>query len=259
MKKVKIGRHDVEIYDSIEELPMLRFHKYNKMLLIDAGIGGDLNDFDTRIEKARAYCSIKKNDLAIIELDNLRQTVYFIQSGISPKHLAFCVLIKSINGKIHDDLSDDALQETLKLFSDIPNNEMTAHMEAVKKKIDEELQMYFPDMFDDAAVKEYYDDLKKRTLLVLQQIISGESDDAAEEIHKITLALITYNNPNIFSGPGNVEIQHDKSFEDMCLILSQKLHVHAKSHTVLEFYNAFEYIKKMIKSEKKASTKNKPI
>ena len=55
MKTVKIGERTVEIYDAIDELPMLRFHKYNKMLLVDAGIGSDLQDFDTHIEKAIRY------------------------------------------------------------------------------------------------------------------------------------------------------------------------------------------------------------
>ena len=46
MKKVKLGGHKVEIYDSIDELPMVRFHKYSKMLMVDAGVGSDINDFD---------------------------------------------------------------------------------------------------------------------------------------------------------------------------------------------------------------------
>ena len=55
MKTVKIGERTVEIYDAIDELPMLRFHKYNKMLLVDAGIGSYLQDFETHIEKAIRY------------------------------------------------------------------------------------------------------------------------------------------------------------------------------------------------------------
>ena len=99
MKTVKIGERTVEIYDAIDELPMLRFHKYNKMLLVDAGIGSDLQDFDTHIEKAIRYARSKTPELAAIELDNMRQNVYFIQTGISPKHLAFAVLVKSIDGE----------------------------------------------------------------------------------------------------------------------------------------------------------------
>ena len=52
MRLLQLGKHKVELYDSIEDLPMMRFHKYNKMLLVDAGIGSDLNDFDRHIEKA---------------------------------------------------------------------------------------------------------------------------------------------------------------------------------------------------------------
>ena len=57
MKTVQIKGMNVEIYDSIEDLPILRFHKYNKMLLVDAGVGSDLADFDRHIEKAIRYAA----------------------------------------------------------------------------------------------------------------------------------------------------------------------------------------------------------
>lgn len=250
MRTTKIGEFDVELYDAIDELPMLRFHKYNKMLLIDSGIGSDLQDFDNHIEKATRY--MKKNpELAVIELDNMRQNVFFIQSGISPRHLAFAVLVKSINGNQCNDLSDGALQKIVDKFADIPVNELTAQMEAVKKKIDNELQMYFPQSFDDATVKEYFDELRRRTMLMLDSIIEGDTDDKQREIDEITMLLLTYNRPQSFAGTDNMEIQHDKSFENMCLLIAQHLHVDAKKYTVLEYYNAFEYIKKTLKPTKK--------
>ena len=46
MRKIVLAKHKVELYDSIDELPIVRFHKYNKMLLIDAGVGSDLSDWD---------------------------------------------------------------------------------------------------------------------------------------------------------------------------------------------------------------------
>lgn len=250
MKKVQIGGKEVELFDAIEGLPMVRFHKYNKMLLVDAGIGSDLSDFDTHIEKAMIYVRSKTPELAVTELDNLRQNVYFIQSGISPRHLAFCVLVKSIDGIEQNDLSLEGLQKILETFAEVPNDELTAQMDAVKKKIDEELQLYFPKAFDDSTIKEYYDDLRKRTLLMLQTIIDGDTEDKRAEIDRITILLITYNKPHVFSGTDNAEIQHDKSFENMCLLISQHLHTDAKKYTVLEFYNAFEYIKEMLKPKK---------
>ena len=60
MRNVRIGKHDVMLYTSIDELPMERFHRYNKMLLIDAGIGSDITAFDAHIEKVVRY--IQKGD-----------------------------------------------------------------------------------------------------------------------------------------------------------------------------------------------------
>ena len=41
-----------------------------------------------------------------------------------------------------------------------------------------------------------------------------------------------------------MEVEYDKQFENMCLILSQKLNVQPKGFTVLEYYNAFMFLKK---------------
>lgn len=252
MKNVQIKGMNVELYDSIEDLPIMRFHKYNKMLLVDAGVGSDLSDFDRHIEKVIRYLNSPTPNMATVELENMRQNIYFIQSEVSPRHLAFAVLVKSINGKPRNDLSDDGLQQTMSLFKDVANSEINAHLEAVKKKIDDELRLYFPRLFDDATLKEYYDKLKQRTIVVLRTIIDGRATEAdAKEIDDITAELITYFNPQTFTGSESVEIRHDRQFENMCLILSQNLHVDPKKFTVLEYYNAFEYIKEQAKKANK--------
>ena len=255
MKTVQIKGMNVELYDSIEDLPIIRFNKYNKMLLVDAGVGSDLADFDRHIEKAMRYAGAKTPDLAIAELQNLRQNVYFIQSEISPRYMAFAVLVNSIDGKPCDDLSDDGLQKIINLFANVPHSEITAQLEAVKKKIDDELRLYFPRLFDDATLKEYYDKLKQRTIVVLRTIIDGRATEAdAKEIDDITAELITYFNPQIFSGSDSVEVRQDRQFENMCLILSQNLHVEPKKFTTLEYYNAFEYMKEQARKANKRKT-----
>lgn len=247
MRITTIAGKAVEMYDGIDELPILRFHAYNKMLLIDAGIGSDLSDWDTHIEKTIRFLRSKKPDLAEKELDNLRQNVYFIQTDMSPRYLAFCTLVKSVDGTPYNDMTPDGLKKVLELFADAPNAELTAQLEAVKKKIDDELQMYFPRLFDDATIKEYYDQLKRRTLLMLDAIIHGDETDKRAEIEEITTMLVTYTKPQSFSGSDSMEIAYDKQFENMCLILSQHLHVNPKTFTVMEYYNAFEYIKQATK------------
>lgn len=256
MRTTTIAERAVIMYDAIDELPILRFHAYNKMLLIDAGIGSDLNDWDAHIEKAIRFIRKDKPDLAEKELDNLRQNVYFIQSGISPKHMAFACLVKSVDGTEYNDMTPDGLRKVLELFADAPNAELTAQLEAVKKKIDDEMQLYFPKLFDDATIKEYYDQLKQRTLLMLDAIIQGDDTDKRAEIDQITTLLMTYTHPQSFSGSDSMEIRYDKQFENMCLMLSQHLHVNPKTFTVLEYYNAFEYIKEATKPKNAKAGKN---
>ena len=253
MVKIKIGKHAVEMYDAIDELPIVRFHKYQKLLLIDAGVGSDIVAFDQRTEKMRRYIMDGKTELAQKELENLRQAVFMIQNEISPKHRSFAVLVAKMDGRECSDLTDDALLRLTNELNDVPEKELTAQLEAVKKKIDEELRTYFPVLFADSTVKEYYDLLKKRTLAVLQNIIDGvENPDRTPEIEKLTTALITYSNPKTFSGTESAEIQFDRQFENICLVLSEQLHVKPKEYSVLEFYNAFDFVQERAKQAEKA-------
>ena len=253
MVTIKIGKHTLDIYDTIDELPIVRFHKYQKLLLIDAGVGADIIAFDQRTEKMRRYLLDGKVDKAQQELENLRQSVFLIQNDINPKHRAFAVLISKIDGRTCDDISDDALSKLTRELNDVTERELTAQLEAVKKKIDEELRIYFPTLFGDSQVKEYYDLLKKRTLVLLRNIIDGvERPDETPEIEKLTTALLTYSNPKTFTGSESAEIQFDRQFENLCLVLSEQLHVKPKEYTVLEFYNAFDFVQERAKQAEKA-------
>ena len=57
-----------------------------------------------------------------------------------------------------------------------------------------------------------------------------------------------------FSGKGSAEVRYDKQFENMCLLIRKELNANAKGMTVLEYYNAFEFIKDM---QKQKNAKNK--
>lgn len=135
MVTVKIGKHTVEMFDAIDELPIVRFHKYQKMLLVDAGVGADMDAFDHRIERARRYVAEGKSDKAQQELENLRQCVYLIQNGLSPAHRAFAALVAKIDGKECKDMSDAALEAITAKLQDVPAKELTARLDAVKKKL----------------------------------------------------------------------------------------------------------------------------
>ena len=258
MVTAKIGKHTVEYYDTIDALPIVRFHKYQKLLLVDAGVGSDITAFDQRVEKARRFIVAGKPDQAQQELENLRQCVFLIQTEMSPKHRAFAALVTKIDGQDCNDIGDDALAAVTEKLNDVPEIELTARLEAVKKKIDGELMLYFPALFNDSDVKEYYDILRKRTLEILNGIVAGEQNpDRTAIVEKLTTALITYSHPKLFTGSDGVEIQFDRQFENLCLVLSEQLHVDPKKYSVLEFYNAFDFVKERAKQAERAQNRPK--
>lgn len=257
MKSVKIGKHKVELYDAIDELPMARFHKYNKMLLIDSGIGSDMADVDRHLERVVLFINNKDLAAAQAELDNLRQNVYFIQENVSPKCLAFAVLVAKIDGKETNDLSDDGLKKTAAIINNISVGEFEQLFDTSKKKIDNELRAYFPNLFDETDAKQYADDLKKRTLAVLDTVINGKTAEKQKNIDKMTGDLLLYLKPRDFSGSNNFEIEHDKNFVKMCILLSQHLNVDPKRYTVLEYYSAYEHIQEQNQRQKASQNKGK--
>lgn len=247
MRQERINKHVVELYDSIDELPIVRFQKYNKYLLIDSGVGSDMNDVLDHIDRAKLYISANPK-MAVVEMENMRQAIYLISEEISPKYMAFAVLVHKIDGKEMNDLSDVGLKKVLEILNEVKKSWIDGILDLVKKKIDRELSLYFPGKFEDASVKEYFDLLKDHTLLRLKHIISG--DDVSSKCEKLETQLALLAKPRIFCGKNSVEISYDKQFEEMCLILAHNVQVNPKEMSVMQFYNAFDYIKKIAKKNK---------
>ena len=134
MKEVELAGHKVVLYDSIDELPIARFHKYNRYLLVDAGVGSEISDFDNHIERVVRYIRNKDNESAGKELENLRQNVFMVLSEQNIKHLSFACLVKTIDGKANDDLSPDGLAKVLELLSETPRGDIQENLSSVKKK-----------------------------------------------------------------------------------------------------------------------------
>ena len=254
MREENIAGHRVEFYDSIEELPIVRYQRFNKMLLVDAGVGGDVSDFDNHLERVLTYLANGKIDLATTELHNLRQNIYFVQENLSPKYLSFAALIKSIDGKPCSDLSDEGLAKTLGRLRNAPVGRLSALLGGSKKKIDEDLLVSFPSHFDNSASKEYFDKLRKRTLLLLDCIISGKTKTKQDSIDMLTLDLLLFSKPQDFAS-GKVEVEYDKQFEKMCTNLSVQFGLHPKEMTVVEFYSAYEHLNEKIRNKYKRNGK----
>lgn len=255
MKSLLINKKIVRVYDSIDEMPIVNFQKYNKYLLIDSGIGSDADDIDAHIVKIAKYIKSNNNKKALQELQNMRQNIYMVNSEISPKYLAFAALIHSVDGKEVNDLSDDGLKKLLQDLKEVKHSKVIDFLLWLKKKVTSELEIYFPGDFVNPKEKEAYDKLKARTLLVLDSVINNT--DNSEQIDAIDMIMLNMHTPKTYTGSESVEVKYDKQFESTCLLIAQKTNTDARKMTVLQFYNAIDNIKTQAEAEAKRYKKYK--
>jgi hypothetical protein len=254
MKTVILKNKTVKLYDSIDEMPIVNFQKYNKCLIIDSGLGSDVDSVDSHIINVAKYINKGDKENAMQELQNMRQTLHMLVSEVSPKNLAFAALIHSIDGKEQKDLSDEHLKEIIDDLGGVPYNLFINILNWLKKKLSSELELYFPGEFENAREKEAYAKLKERTMFQLQEIIDDKK--YTEQIAEIDEFLFSLHKPKKFIGKESEEIKYDKQFESACMIISQKTGMNAKQMTVLEFYNTLTNIQKQLEAEKKAYSKH---
>ena len=91
MKTVFIKDKKIKLYDSIDEMPIVNFQKYNKCVLIDSGLGSDVDSIDSHIVNIAKYINKGDKKNAMQELQNMRQNMHMVVSNVSPKNLAFAV------------------------------------------------------------------------------------------------------------------------------------------------------------------------
>lgn len=255
MKNLTVNKKTVRVYDSIDEMPIINFQKYNKYLLIDSGIGSDVDDIDAHIARIAKFIKSNNAKKALQELQNMRQSMYMVNSEISPKYLAFAALIHSIDGEEVNDLSDDGLKNVLARLKEIKHSKIIDFLVWLKKKVTTELEMYFPGDFVNPKEKDAYDKLKQRTLFVLDSMINGT--DNSEQIETIDMVMLNMHSPKSYIGSESVEIKYDKQFESTCLLIAQKTSMDAKKMTVLQFYNAVDNIKQQLEAESKSVKRHK--
>lgn len=134
MKNLIVNKKVVRVYDSIDEMPIVNFQKYNKYLLIDSGIGSDADDIDAHITRVAKFIKNNNAKKALQELQNMRQNMYMVNNEISPRYLAFAALIHSIDGEEVNDLSDDGLKNILARLKEIKHSKIIDFLTWLKKK-----------------------------------------------------------------------------------------------------------------------------
>lgn len=137
MNTVRINRNIIEYYGGdIDELPAGRHAKFNQALMIDAGIGGTIEDVTRHYNMIKKYAELEDKEKMMTEIENMLASYYLVISGINPRMTAFAVLVKSINGKRYDDMSQAGIDLVVKKLTEADTQMGLIYriVDSVKKK-----------------------------------------------------------------------------------------------------------------------------
>ena len=136
MKEITTKKGDrILLYDTIEEMPCTRYHKFNQLLVIDGSAGGSMKNIQEKIANVLALIDEDK-ERAKLELKNLSITYSLIEKAIDPKSRAFSAMVHSINGHEMNDITNDGLGATANLVDLIlTKGERDSALERLKKKL----------------------------------------------------------------------------------------------------------------------------
>ena len=245
MKTIKIGDNVLKFYDNPETMPMRRYQRFNKFLMMHNEIGSDFADFNKRSLKTIDY--LKKGMLseAVKELDNRRLLVFNSFMEYSPIGQALAILVHSINGKEKKGITSEDLEEVISELEGIgfTKGQTDKVVHEVKKKIETELKRYYPKEFNNRSEVNYNVDLINLMKEELNCIINDiEESKRTKEIEKRLLQMEGQNIWNV-NQKGNMEVQMETDFEKFLISVSEHTKEDINKITVFRFYALIEFIK----------------
>lgn len=236
---MRLNGNFLEVYDSIDELPYWRFQEYNRAAMLDAEIGSDITAIDRHINQARRYNAAGDVENTEKTLLNLRQALAFAGAGTSPESRAFVALIARINGEVVDSLTDNQVERIMATLSrkGLTVGKLRGILEQVKKKLDAQMETFFPGIADSSQTKEYYTALKQRTELILEGLAGKDTRQAVEKVETLLLKIAP---PQNYAAE---EVEMIRAYERSCAIVGQHIGRNPKRLTVLEYFETLETLK----------------
>lgn len=249
---IKSKGNKIDLFDSIESAPMKRYVKYQYYALLDSGIGSDMASVDQHYTTILKYGLLGEKDKLQKEIDLARQNISFVLNGVSPKLLSLAVLVKSVNGKECNDLTEDGLKEVCKKLENISYSHIEATLEDLKKKFDSEMEKYFPKKVNTSHIKDYFTLMQKRALIEIDILLGKQLQ---EELKKIEDEMFDMYEPQVFHGENGVEVSNTKNYKDACTMIKQNTGKDTEDMTVIDFYQTLDYLEAQIKKYGKSDKK----
>lgn len=136
MREEKCGGSVIKFFDTPESMPMRRYQRFNKFLMVENEVGNDFADYEKRTQKVMSFLRQGMTKEALQELNNRRQMVFNAFAEYSPRDRALAILVHSIDGVEYRDYSKTGLDEILNRLEEIgfTNQQSTETVDEVKKK-----------------------------------------------------------------------------------------------------------------------------
>jgi len=250
MKTIDLKGVQIEFYDSAEDLPIRRYQKFNKFLMIDNEVGSDFIDFNKRTAKAVDFLRNKMLEQAVQELENRRQMVYNSFMEYAPRDRALAILVRSIDGKLVSEFSADALDEVIDKLDSLELSKMKADqiVDESKKKIEKELEMYFPEQFKRSGQLEY----NSLWLGMMREELRGIIEDTDVDLTNHRKNMLILDKPNSWNvkSKHSMEREMEVGFEKFLIGVSELTSESTDTMTTYKFYALNEYIADKNKSLK---------
>ena len=240
--QTKGGKHNVQFYDSIHDMPIRRYSKFNMYMMIDSQVGESIGDYDKRNARCTGYLAAKDYESARIELINQRQTVHHALEQYSPSGMALAIQVHSIDGIVYEKYTDADLDIILDKLDSIGFTRLQQDdtLEHIKKKIQSELLIYHASKF---SLDLNYNVAKINELKALADYVCGldsskEQLEAENEMLRLSKAEIW----NIYVD-GNAALAMENGFEEFLFLVAEHTKEDLELMTVYRFNCLLDYIK----------------
>ncbi len=233
----------VTLYESADEMPMDLYFMRNQYGVLDYEAGSSLEDVNKRFERLDMFMVNNQREEMLQERSNMHQTFFNIITKIHFPSLQFGCHIKAVNGEPLQDYSPKTLIATMDRMGKegFTYKSLTETLEGLKKKLNMELALMFPDKYQDTARLNYLSQIKAKALAELNYVLTGE-ERYLHEIKGVVgyfQSLLAPKNIS-WTNSKNIIIEAKRSYEKVCSLLMQSGIPNPGQLSIIKFHVAVD-------------------
>lgn len=253
------GSHTITLYRSADELPVMRYARFQKYLLMEAGVGADLESIGGHFAKLFEFQGLGMLAESQEETKNLYYNFYSILEEIHFPGLAFVCLVHNIDEWQLQDTSEESLKKCLQKLDAIglTQGDILAYIEDFKKKVHRELMYHCPAYFNDEDTLQFYSNVKAKIAALIAEM---EGEDVELRLAQLDRFFAEQAAPHVFDSASmeNAAVSLDRNFETLCTILESNGVTGPQHLTTLQFYSRLDYFKRQALENKRIARTENP-